>query len=60
LNGVAAETTNNCDRATSVWEAYRVMDRPWALAFAIRAALDHPGGAERQWAADDHAGQHAR
>ncbi len=37
LNGVSSEATHVYDPAVSVWEAYRVMFRQWALAFEIGA-----------------------
>ena len=41
LNGVASEATHIYDPAVSVWEAYRVLFRQWALAFEIgRKNLD--------------------
>ena len=38
LNGVTAESTNIYDPDGSLWNAYRVLFRQWAIIFAIGAA----------------------
>jgi membrane protein DedA with SNARE-associated domain len=37
LNGVTSESTNIYDKRFSLWEAYRILFRQWAIAFEIGA-----------------------
>ena len=43
LNGVTAESTNVYDPAGTLWAAYRVLFRQWAIVFAIGAANRRSG-----------------
>ncbi len=43
LNGATGESTNVYDPAGSLWRAYRVLFRQWALVFAIGAANRRAG-----------------